>query len=296
MPTRFHPDLTRAEGQPRALVTVARLPAMRAALSAVGGLVGLLTPRARSASGQSIWLYPPQQPGPRPAVLWIHGGGLIFGSPLTERAFCQRLRDELGVLVASPAYRFAPRHPFPAALDDVYAALEWLAAQPDVDPTRIMIGGDSAGGGLAAALAVAARGRGGPEICFQLLHEPMLDDRAHDAPGVDADGLRVWSPDINRFAWEGYLRGVPEPVPPEAAPARLVDAAGLPPAWIGIGTADLFHPGALAYADKLRAAGVPVDLHEVEGGYHGFVAVEPSAAVSRDYADRMVAAFRAAMG
>ncbi len=291
---RFHPDLTRAERVSKSFISETSLPVMRFALRAGGALLRLGVRTRRGATGQRIWVYPAKGDQAAPALLWVHGGGLIFGSPLTEHRFMKRIRDRFNITIASPEYRFAPRHPYPAALDDVSAALDWLAAQPGVDPERIAVGGDSAGGHLAAALAIRARDRGGPRIAFQALHEPMLDDASRHSD-MDPEGLRVWSPKINHFAWTAYLAGLETP-PPTAAPARLSDATGLPPAFIGCGTADLFHPGCVTYAETLRAAHVPVETNWIEGGYHGFHAMEPKAQVSRDYTDRLIAAIGRGLG
>ncbi|MGR3363517.1 MAG: alpha/beta hydrolase [Maritimibacter harenae] len=294
MAERFHPDLKRARRMSRQAVSPATLRPYRALLSLGGALTGRGVEKASGPTGQPIWVYRPPGDGPHPALLWIHGGGLVFGHPLTERRFATEVRDDLGALVACPTYRFAPEHPYPAALDDVYAALTWLAEQPGVDPDRIAVGGDSAGGGLAAALAIRARDRGGPKIAFQLLHEPMLDEATRHAPPPAPDTLRLWSHGINRWAWDGYLRGVEGDVPATASPARLTDASGLPPAWIGVGTRDLFHGEATDYAAHLRDAGIATELHEVDGAYHGFVQTEGSAPVARDYVARMKAALERA--
>lgn len=286
----FHPDFGNTDRIQRQAISPRSLGAFRFLMKAGGWLVGRGVEKALSAAGRKIWVFRPDGTGPHPALLWIHGGGLIFGHPLTEKAFAKDVAQTLGAVVACPFYRFAPEDPYPAGLDDIYSALDWLAAQPDVDATRIVVGGDSAGGGLAAALAILARDRGGPAIRFQLLHEPMLDEATRRAPAPDPETLRLWSHEINRWAWDGYLRDVKGPVPAEASPSRIEDPAGLPPAWIGVGTRDLFHDEARSYADRLAAAGVPVTFHEVPGGFHGFAQVRKDAAVSRDYVARMKAA------
>lgn len=239
----------------------------------------------------------PDRVTPSGALLWIHGGGLVMGTPEGGNALCSRFVNDLGIVVVSVDYRLAPEHPFPAGLDDCYTALAWMHERADelgIDPTRVAIGGDSAGGGLAAALAQMAHDRGGPAVCFQLLQYPMLDDRT--ALRRDVDGL-LWSNTSNRYAWGAYL-GHPageDDVRPYAVPARRLDMVGLPPAWIGVGAIDLFHDEDLAYAERLRAAGVPCDLHVVPGMYHAAERFSASAPAMVDFVGRMVAALRSAV-
>lgn len=231
-----------------------------------------------------------------PALLWMHGGGLVMGSPETGQELCSRFATELGVVVISVDYRLAPEDPFPAALDDCAAALSWVhdhAADLGVDTGRIAVGGDSAGGGLAACLAQRALDDGGPTICFQLLQYPMLDDRTISDDGGTA---LVWSAASNRYAWSAYLgRPAGEQEPPRyAAAARRDDLTGLPSAWIGIGEIDLFHDEAVDYAERLRAAGVEVELHVEPGMYHAAELFAPDAASMQGFRARMVAALGAA--
>ncbi len=218
-------------------------------------------------------------------MLWLHGGGYVSGDARHDEAILRRFVDDLGMVVASAQYRLAPRHPFPAALDDGVEAFDWLAAQPDVDGRRIVVGGLSAGGGLAAALARRLVDRGGAAPSFQLLTYPMLDDRTVRAPHRMDPWLRIWDAPSNRTGWSAYLgsdRGSP---PYGAVPARTDDLAGLPPAWIGVGDLDLFHDEALAYAARLRDAGVEVVTEVVPGAYHGFDVADAAAPVSRSFAD-----------
>jgi len=180
---------------------------------------------------------------PSAALLWIHGGGTVIGKPEQGNQICSRWAAELGILVISVDYRLAPEHPFPAGLEDCYTALAWLhsqAAQLGVDPSRIAIGGDSAGGLLSASLAQLARDRGGPSIALQLLEYPMLDDRTVLLPDPGREKSFIWSPGASRFGWTAYLGGPPRPDDDRlyAAPARTRDLTGLPPAWIGVGSID----------------------------------------------------------
>jgi acetyl esterase/lipase len=200
-------------------------------------------------------------------------------------------------VVASVDYRLAPESPFPVPLDDCYLALAWLADQPDVDASRIAVGGASAGGGLAAALALLARDRGEVELAFQSLSYPMLDDRTANRTDIDQRNFRLWNNKANRFGWQSYTGLAPGSpgVTDLAAPARCGDLTGLPPAWIGVGTLDLFHGEDLAYAARLDKAGVECAILEVEGAFHGFDLVRPRAGVSRDFRAAQVAALAPAL-
>jgi acetyl esterase/lipase len=234
------------------------------------------------------------------ALLWIHGGGLVMGHPPLGHEICSRFADELGILVASVDYRLAPEYPFPAGLEDCYAALCWLHDTADelgVDVHRIAVGGDSAGGGLAAALTQLARDRGGPEICFQLLVYPMLDDRSVLRADHEGRGRFVWTPASNRFGWTAYLGHPPaaDDDRPHASAARCPDLSGLPPAWIGVGDLDLFYAEDCDYARRLQAAGVPCALQVEPGMYHGAEAVRPKAPAMRAFRAAMLDALRAAL-
>ncbi|MFC8527170.1 alpha/beta hydrolase [Nocardia sp. NPDC057227] len=226
---------------------------------------------------------------PAPAMLYLHGGGLVMGSAALGDRFCRLVAGELGFLTASVEYRLAPEHPYPVPLQDCYAGLRWLAGQPGVDPARIAIAGESAGGGLAAALTLMARDRGEIVPALQVLSYPMLDDRTTARTDFDARRLRMWSPASNRFGWRSYLRHAGSEIPALAAPARAEDLSELPPAWIGVGTRDLFHDENADYAQRLRAAGVPCELHVVPGGYHSFDSLESRTPIARDFLSRRLA-------
>jgi acetyl esterase/lipase len=227
---------------------------------------------------------------PAPALLWIHGGGYVIGAARQDDALCHRFSTRLGVTVASVEYRLAPEHPYPAPLDDCYSALTGLTGLPSVDSRRVAIGGASAGGGLAAALALLARDRAEIKPAFQLLVYPMLDDRS--SATADNPNYRMWNPRSNRFGWTAYLGDAD---PQVAVPARRTDLSGLPPAWIGVGTHDLFHDEDLAYAERLRAAGVPCDVDVVPGAFHGFDLWRPKAEVSQRFFDKQCEILRAAL-
>ncbi|MCH9736737.1 MAG: alpha/beta hydrolase, partial [Actinomycetia bacterium] len=214
-------------------------------------------------------------PVPGPALLWIHGGGMVMGSASQDDKLCRRLSHLGGVAIAAVEYRLAPEHPYPTPLEDCYAALMWLAAQPWVDPERIAIGGESAGGGLTASLACLARDRGEVMPKLQMLVHPMLDDRTGTQP--DEPPRYIWSAKDNQAGWRYYLGGAD---PNLAVPARNNDFSGLPPAWIGIGTEDLFFEESLAYGRQLRAAGVPSHDETAIGAFHGFDYIVPNAPTS----------------
>lgn len=234
---------------------------------------------------------------PGGALLWMHGGGLVMGTPEQGDQLCSRFAAELGIVVISVDYRLAPEHPFPAALDDCFAALQWLHRGADamgIDPAKTAVGGDSAGGGLAACLAQLSHDRGGPPICFQLLQYPMLDDRT--ALLTDQQAI-IWTNTSNRYSWAAYLgHPVTEIEPrPYAAAARRDDLHGLPPAWIGVGDIDLFHDECVEYCTRLRVANVPCELHVVPGMYHAAEQVARDAPTMQDFLARMVTALGAAV-
>ena len=205
-----------------------------------------------------------------PAVLWIHGGGYVVGSARVQDRRARRMADTLGAVVASVDYRLAPEHPYPAALDDCCAALEWLVAQPEIDSRRVVVFGISAGGGLAAALTLRCVDTGLVDLAGQVLQYPMLDDRTVLRSFSGALG---WTPEDNRFGWRSYLRYRPRGrrvSAPTRPPVAEKDLTGLPSTWIGVGTADLFHDEDVDYAMRLQAAGVPTQLEVVRGAFHGF--------------------------
>lgn len=240
--------------------------------------------------------------GPMPAYLHIHGGGYVIGVPEMNAAQNQNVAASLGCFVASVDYRLSPETPHPGPVEDCYAALKWLhanAADLGVDVGRIAIGGESAGGGLAAALALVARDRGEVPLCFQCLTYPMIDDRV----AVDPDpnpyvGHHLWKAEQNHFGWSALLGHEPgrDGVSPYAAAARAEDLAGLAPALIMVGALDLFLEEDIEYARRLMRAGVPTELHVYPGAYHGFE-MSPDAQVTQAMLrDRMAALKRALNG
>lgn len=285
----FHPDLRAvALLAPQRTVTPRSLPVMRTLTRAIRGTdpdvyvfepgVGVRYFRPRIAD--------PDESGP--ALLWIHGGGYVFGRAAQDDALCRRFADTLGITVASVEYRLSPEHPYPTPLDDCRRVYDWLRNRPEVDPTRIAIGGASAGAGLAAALSFRLRDGKDPGPVFQLLAYPMLDDRTASGPAH----TRMWDARSNRFGWSSYLGAAD---PEVAVPARRTDLSGLPPAWIGVGTHDLFFEENRAYAERLRAAGVACDFHIVEGAFHGFDSVAARSRVARGFFDEQSAVLRTAL-
>jgi acetyl esterase/lipase len=231
----------------------------------------------------------------RPGILHIHGGGYVMGRAEMTIATDLAYAQALGAVIVSVDYRLAPETPHPGPVEDCYAGLAWLhgkAAQLGVDPGRIIVSGESAGGGLAAALVLLARERGEIPVAFQHLIFPMLDDRTVTQPDPSPYvGQFVWTRASNRFGWAsllGQAPGGPE-VSPFAAPARAADLADLPPTFLAVGALDLFLEEDLDYARRLIRAGVPTELHVYPGAPHGFM-MAPEAAVSRAFARDSLAA------
>lgn len=231
----------------------------------------------------------------RGAVVWLHGGGGVFGNLDTEHPWAARIADLSGAVVISVGYRLAPEDPFPAAMDDAYAVLGWVAehaAELGTDPERIAVAGHSAGANLAAAVALRARDEQGPAICFQLLNQPGLDDRQEtwsarnftDTPWFDRDKLAA--------AWRHYLGS--RPATPYAAPARAADLSGLPPAYIATAEFCPNRDEGIEYALRLLRSGVSVELHQWPGTFHGSQAIL-SAAVSQRQNAELGAALRRAL-
>jgi len=268
-------EALRARAEPPDLAEVAvgagRTLTWHAAPGAVGDVrVALLRPAADR---------------PVPVMLHLHGGGLVVGTVADDVAAAAAAGP--GWAVASVDYRLAPEHPYPAAVEDAYAALVWLVERADVlglDPARVVVTGISAGGGLAAALALLTRDRGGPVPAGQLLMCPMLDDRNDSASGHQMAGVGSWDRTANATAWAAYLgesAGGPG-TPPYAAAARAASLAGLPPAYVDVGSAETFRDECVQYAARIWADGGDAELHVWPGGCHGFDGLVPDAPVSRD--------------
>ncbi|MFL5352763.1 alpha/beta hydrolase [Archangium sp.] len=307
-PSSLHPEL-------QSLRWIPSIPFNRFILPLMRGLQRLIPARApEGITVENVWIpgppgapdvrvrkyEPPQRAPGSAALLWIHGGGYLIGRPEQSDTVCARFARELGILVVAVDYRLAPEHPFPAPLEDCYAALSWMHAQAGalkIDADRLAIGGDSAGGGLAAALAQLTRDRKQIKPVFQLLLYPMLDDRTATRADHKGTGRYIWTPGSNVLGWTSYLGQAPgaPTTPKHAVPARMEDLTGLPPAWVGVGTLDLFHEEDVAYARRLQASGVPCELHEVPGAFHAFELFAGDAAISRDFIARQVSALKRAL-
>ena len=240
-----------------------------------------------------VRIYTPHQA--QGAIVWLHGGGYVMGDVHTEHPWAARLADSSGAVVISVGYRRAPEHRFPAAIDDAHAVLVWAAkhaAELGVDPERIAVGGHSAGAGLAAGLALRARDEQGPPIRFQLLNQPGLDDRLEtwsarnftDTPWLYRDKLAR--------SWQHFLGDTP--ATPYAAPARATDLSGLPPAYLATAEFDPLRDENIAYALRLLQSGVPVELHQWPGTFHGSQAIM-SAEVSQRQIAELSAVLRRAL-
>ncbi|RRD52654.1 alpha/beta hydrolase [Buchananella hordeovulneris] len=243
------------------------------------------------ADGVGAHVYTPRGARQRPGLLWIHGGGYLFGNGAHEHRRCARQAHELGAVVVSPEYRFAPADPYPAALSDVAAAWRWLVdhcAELGVDAGRLVVGGQSAGGGLAAALTHQLHDAGGRQPAARWLFCPMLDDRTAADRSLDERGHFLWNNHSNWFAWRAYTGlppGSPQ-VPEYAAPGRRADLRGLPPTWLGVGDIDLFYGETRRYARRLAAAGVDTELVVVPGGPHAFESYHNRTRPGRAFLDR----------
>jgi acetyl esterase/lipase len=247
-------------------------------------LEGVVTDRRviRPSPPLAVEVFSPETPGPHPCLLWLHGGGFVIGSAGMDAVRLQAWAARFDCVAVSAEYRLAPEDPFPAAHDDAMGVLGWLTQRADelgIDPSRIVVAGASAGGGLAAGVALAARDQGIP-LAGQMLFYPMIDDRQQTASSQwDAP---VWPPKANGFGWRAYLGALyGGDVPPYAAPARATDLRGLPRSLLVVGGADGFFDETLAYASRLAHAGVPTDLRVYAGAPHGFDLMAPDARATR---------------
>ena len=233
--------------------------------------------------------------GARPGILHTHGGGFFLGSARMSVILLQAIAEPLDCTIVSVEYRLAPETTYKGSTEDNYAGLKWLhanSAELGVDPKRLAVMGESAGGGHAALLAINARDRGEVPLAYQMLIEPMLDDRTVTRPPAAHIGAIGWTRESNRIGWRYFLGQEPggRNVPARAVPARTKSLAGLPPTFIGVGDIDLFAPEDLDYARRLMEAGVPVEFNLVPGAFHGFE--HQPVRIARQFNQTMLAALR----
>lgn len=258
-------------------------------------------PGAPAGPEVMVRVYRPSGVGrPAPGCYWIHGGAMVVGDVNMDDLWCKTMALQTDCVVASVEYRLAPEHPHPAPVEDCYAGLKWFfanAGRLGVDRRRIAVSGSSAGGGLAAALALLARDRGEMEIAFQQLIYPMLDDRNITPSSHYIDHPKMWTRQANITAWSALL-GRPagsEGVSPYASPARAEDLSGLPPAFIIVGELDMFVDEDIEYAQRLTRAGVPTELHVFGGAFHLSDRYLPKSETSKRWAAVTAAALRQAL-
>lgn len=256
---------------------------------ACGGAVQVEESTIRSSTAgialPLLVLQPTHAASVRPALCFFHGGGMVAGDTRSGIEVPLEWVVQLGIVVLSVGYRLAPEHPHPVPVEDCYAALcgvDQQRAEWGIDSFPLMVGGVSAGGGLAAGVTLLARDRGGPEISDQILMCPMLDDQARFHSSAELLREGVWDARSNQTAWDALLgeaRGRPE-IPASAAPSRAESLAGLPAAYLDVGAVETFRDEVIDYAARLAQAAVPTELHVWSGAFHGFDVLAPDAAVS----------------
>lgn len=285
----------------------ADLEAMRAEAAATAEpLLSDVSVEQRSVAGMAnmpdvtVYLVNADGTPNRPGILHTHGGGHVLGAARNELRYLQEMARDLDCLLVTVEYRLAPETRFDGSIEDNYAALRWMhgaAGEIGLDPSRIAVMGESAGGTHAALLALVARDRGEVPIAFQSLVYPMLDDRTGSTRRVPPwIGKVLWDENANRFGWRTFLGAEPGgvTVPAEAVPARYEDLSGLPPAWIGTGGADLFFEEDVEYARRLTNAGVATELLVIPRAFHAFDRIVPQASLSRRFTHAKMDALRRA--
>jgi acetyl esterase len=256
--------------------------------------------RASGAPPVRVRIYRPKgSTGERlPCLVYMHGGGFVLGDLEMEHPRCQRIAGDVRCTVVAVDFRLAPENPFPSGLEDCYLAVCWVAENAGrlgINSERLAVGGCSTGATLAAALALMARDRGGPALCFQFLLYPALDDRLDTAsmhafkaiPGGDRTGAELM--------WRYYLSGHTGEVPYLAAPARARDLAGLPPTYLMANDIDVCRDEAMDYAARLQAAHVPTELHCYSGTFHAFEMMVRSADISLKAVEQQLYVLKRAM-
>jgi acetyl esterase/lipase len=298
----FDPDLAPVLAAMReslpATMTLARVLEMRALLASLApadeailarGVASIERRMIQAADGAEIELtifQPKERSASTPGIYTIHGGGMVLGDAMTNIDVSLDWALRFQTVLVSVDYRLAPEHPDPTPVLDCYAGLEWTAknaAELGFDAAKLIVAGGSAGGGLAAGCALMARDKGGPPLLGQLLMCPMVDDRNETVSSHQIDGDGIWDRGSNEMGWTALLgnsRGGPD-VSPYAAPGRAADLSGLPPAFIDVGSAEVFRDESVNYASRIWAAGGEAELHVWSGGFHGFDFMVPDVAISR---------------
>lgn len=264
-----------------------------------GVMTHVLLERSDGTQMRTMILKPDHPVKDVPAVLWLHGGGYVLGYPENECAEMEAFQASADCVMVSPDYRLGLDVPYPAALEDAYLALLWLkdhAQELGARDDQIFVMGGSAGGGLTAALCIYARDKGDVNIAFQMPLFPMLDDRG-DTPSAIENDAPMWDSNSNTIAWKLYLGELygKANVPAWAAPARLTDFHGLPPAYSFVGSIEPFCDETKIYFEKLKEAGVSAQLDVYEGGFHGFSALGANKPLGREANEKKFAAFRYAV-
>lgn len=303
---RIHPDLRKATASFPKLPLTSGFGRLVTRL-----LLPLLVPRGKSVDGVTIEqvttpsglkmrVYAPDGAKTRAALLYIHGGGMMIGTPSQDDRLLASTAAELDIVIVSPDYRLAPENPAPAALDDCRAAWTWMINNQSargIDTARMAIGGESAGGGLAAGLVLRIHDEGGIQPVAQWLFCPMLDDRTALDRTLDETDHFVWNNTLNVAGWTSYLgeRFGTDDVSEYAAPARRANFRGLPQTWIGVGDVELFYEECREYANRLSAAGVPCQFDVVTGAPHSFQGLAPETQLAKDYLTKATSWLRQAL-
>ena len=292
-------DAYMAEDPELVPMSLERLPGIRAEVDAAvaalgdlsrGGRFAVSRPSVPGPDGDSeiplLICTPTGAPVSRPVLYYLHGGGFFCNDHRTGLDQILETTERFAATLISVGYRLAPEHPYPAQINDAYAGLLWVADHAEelgIDPERIVVTGPSAGGGLSAALALTVRDKGGPRLLGQLLMCPMLDDRNDSASAMQMDDIEFWDRSYSGFGWSsllGALRGGAD-VPQYAAPARATDLAGLPPAFLDVGSAECLRDEVVEYAGRIWQAGGRAELHVWPGGIHAFDREVPEARISK---------------